>query len=457
MFRFIHAADLHLDSPFRGLERIREGSMLTALRGATRRAFENLVQRALDEQVAFVVLVGDLFDGDWPDFNTGLFFTRQVGRLKEAHIPVFLAKGNHDAESVISRRLTLPENVHELSTRKASTHRLESLKVAIHGMSYAKKAVFDNLAAQYPQGIPGYYNIGLLHTSLTRQYGHEPYAPCTEDELRSKHYHYWALGHVHTREVVSTHPFIVFPGNTQGRSVRETGVKGCTLVQVEEDFTTTLTHCPLDVVRWEHLHLDLSHIAALEDVYAQASLQLRSLLDRHPDHPLIVRLELEGLTAVHEVLQQERERVMAELRAQAASLAPDRLWLEKIKLKTRSQKDALLLTQEALELSPLGPFLEGIRTLTPGHAVLQTLEDELRQLRGRLPAELFDPAESLMRASSTAGGLSTASPPAVAGPPGPDRSSDPLDWLSLTQPERLRAELEAFLLPRIRQAMGGVE
>ena len=103
---------------------------------------------------------------------------------------------------------------------------LEDLGLAVHGQGFAKREVTEDLSSAYPQADPHLFNIGLLHTCLDGKPGHEPYAPCTVDGLRSKGYQYWALGHVHNREVVSQDPWIVFPGNIQGRHARETGSQG---------------------------------------------------------------------------------------------------------------------------------------------------------------------------------------------------------------------------------------
>ncbi|HHD57358.1 MAG TPA: DNA repair exonuclease, partial [Desulfobulbaceae bacterium] len=225
MVTFLHAADIHLDSPLRNLA-TREGAPVELIRNATRRAFENLVQLAVDEKVDFLLLAGDLYDGAWRDFNTGLFFIEKMRRLKEAGIRVFLISGNHDAASRITRALRLPDNVVHFSSRRARTIELEDLNVAIHGQSYAKRAVTADLAKDYPPPVQGMVNIGLLHTALAGRDGHEPYAPCTPGELADKGYDYWALGHVHQREIVDKDPWIVFAGNLQGRHIRETGPRG---------------------------------------------------------------------------------------------------------------------------------------------------------------------------------------------------------------------------------------
>lgn len=144
-FTFLHAADVHLDSPLLGLERY-EGAPVEYVRGAARRAFQNLVQLALDEEADFLLIAGDLYDGDWRDSNTGLFFASQAARLKEAGIGVYLIRGNHDAASQITCQLRLPENVFDFSTREPETKVDDDLGVAIHGQGFHTQAVLDDLS-----------------------------------------------------------------------------------------------------------------------------------------------------------------------------------------------------------------------------------------------------------------------------------------------------------------------
>ena len=170
--KFIHTADIHLDSPLCRLEAY-EGAPVEEVRQASRRAFENLIDLAIEESVDFVLIAGDLFDGDWKDYNTGLYFIKQAGRLSDSRIQVFIVSGNHDAAGKMTRSLPYPDNVHVLSWRKPETRIIDHLKVAVHGQSFPKVAVTDNLAIDYPDPVPGHFNIGLLHTSLTGREGHE--------------------------------------------------------------------------------------------------------------------------------------------------------------------------------------------------------------------------------------------------------------------------------------------
>ncbi len=172
MFRFLHAADIHLDSPLRGLE-VHEDAPVESIRGATRRAFDNLINLAIEKKIDFIVISGDLYDGDWKDYNTGLFFAGRMGRLNKAGIKVFIVSGNHDAASQITRAMPLPDNVTLFSSRKPQSVKIEELDVTIHGQSYPSRTVTENLVSHYPQQTAHSFNIGLLHSSLTGREGHE--------------------------------------------------------------------------------------------------------------------------------------------------------------------------------------------------------------------------------------------------------------------------------------------
>ena len=267
--KFVHAADLHIDSPLRGLGAY-DGAPVERVREATRRALTNLVQLCLDERAAFLVLAGDVFDGEWRDFNTGLFFLRELNRLRDAGTRVFLVRGNHDAASEVTRSLTWPDHVHVFADDRAETLVLDELGVALHGLSYPRREVKDTLLPLYPAPVAGALNVGVLHTSAEGRPGHASYAPCRLDELLRKGYDYWALGHVHAHEVLHEAPWVVFPGNTQGRHIRETGPKGAVVVSVGGGAVTSVRHAPLDVVRWREVGLTLDGDDGVDELYDKA-------------------------------------------------------------------------------------------------------------------------------------------------------------------------------------------
>lgn len=388
MFRFIHAADIHLDSPLVGLERY-EGAPRENLRLATRRAMENLVALAIEQSVAFVVIAGDLYDGDWKDFGTGLFFVKQMGRLREAGIGVFVVAGNHDAANRMTRKLRLPDNVRLLSHTKPETVILERLGVAIHGQSFSRHAVQENLAAQYPAAVPGMFNLGLLHTSVTGREGHEPYAPCTLDDLRAKRYDYWALGHVHKQEILSDDPPIVFSGNLQGRHIRETGPKGCMLVSVGDRHEVRVEPRWLDVLRWQISRIDASGVESPYDLLECVRRRFDELEKQADGRALAVRVHVEGACPAHRELCTEPNRWTNQLRAVAQDASGD-LWVEKISLATSPPRDGVLPAD-----GPVGELLQYLSQLKSSPDELLTLAGEVKDLRDKLPAELTEGENSL--------------------------------------------------------------
>ncbi|MFK7897984.1 MAG: exonuclease SbcCD subunit D [Myxococcota bacterium] len=383
-FQFIHAADIHLDSPLQGLERY-DDAPVAEVRVAPRKAFENLVQLAIEEEVAFVLLAGDLYDGDWKDYRTGIFFVSQMKKLEAAGISVHLVSGNHDAVSQITKKLSLPENVTHYSSRKPQTVLISELGVAIHGQSFAGRSVTEDLSAGYPDGEPGRLDIGLLHTSLDGREGHAPYAPCSAEGLKTKGYDYWALGHVHRREIVSEDPWIVFPGNLQGRHARETGGKGCSLIRVEDGTIVDVTHRDLDVVRWAQVQVDLSGIARVEDSLDAVSEALENAIDSAEGRMVAARLVLEGATPVHDDLLRESGRFIHEYRSLASELGAAGVWLEKIVFKTRRARD--LATELARE-DALGDLLRSVASLEATDDEIAALGGAFADLKKKLPAAL---------------------------------------------------------------------
>ena len=352
-FRFIHAADIHLDSPLRGLGSYTESAAQDIL-NATRPALENMVQLAIDEAVAFVVIAGDLYDGDWKDIQTGLFFVEQMGRLAAASIPVFVLHGNHDAESKMTKSLPLPDNVRTFRANKPETFELHTLSgepIALHGRSFPKPAVHDNLVPDYPPPVAGHFNIGVLHTALEGNSAHAPYAPCELLELQNKGYGYWALGHVHKFSARSTEPYVVYPGNLQGRNIRESGPKGVCLVTVEDGDVSQLEHIALDVARWSLVRVDVSAEPNFTAVLTHVGRAIRNAVANEADGRLLAcRLELIGSSALHGELNARVDDVRVYALGSAEQMTGAGVWIEKVKVRTTPQSDAAELAkrQDAL-------------------------------------------------------------------------------------------------------------
>jgi DNA repair exonuclease SbcCD nuclease subunit len=359
-FRFLHAADLHLDSPLRGLDADRLAPA-AAIRNASRLALGRLVDLALEEDVAFLLIAGDLYDGDWPDYRTGHFFMNQAARLTRAGKHVFVIRGNHDAQNRMTRALrSTDDRLVMFGAEQAASHVLDELGVVIHGQSFAEPEETRNLARCYPGRVEGLLNIGMLHSSVDGRPGHGSYAPCSLDDLRALRYDYLALGHIHTREVLCEAPWIVFPGNLQGRHPNEPGPKGATLVTVEAGRIAGIEHQVLDAFRWARTSVDVSDADTDDAVLATIHAALAEELSRADGRPLAARVVLTGATSL-------RERVINEARA----IDPARVWIEAVRLRTtpsvdvealRERGDALgLLLRHIDELvaSPPEGLLEG--------------------------------------------------------------------------------------------------
>lgn len=383
-FRFVHAADVHLGSQLRGLERY-EGAPADEIRMAPRQAFERLVTWCAEEQVDFLLLAGDLFDTDC-DFATALFAARQLARLREAGIPVYLVSGNHDAESRMTRQLQLPDNVHVFGTDAASMALLEDVGVAIHGRGFAKPDVTESLLPGYGHAASGYFNVGMLHTCATAT-GHERYAPCTVEELTELGYDYWALGHVHQREVLHQEPWIVFPGNLQGRHARETGSKGASVVAVDGNgIAARPEHVDFDVMRWDRWTI----VADESDTAADVVERIRARCDSHAataDMLAAVRIEIAGRSEADREFRARPDHWLHEVRNAANDRGLDSVWIEKVTFATRA---VLPPVQDILERDDsIGALVRSVESLRTDAERRFAVAECLEKLEATLPADLL--------------------------------------------------------------------
>lgn len=384
MFKFLHAADIHLDSPLYRLNDY-EGAPVEEVRRASRRALKNLVKLAMEEHVAFVLIAGDLYDGDWKDYNTGLYFISQMSKLREGNIPVYIIAGNHDAASKITKSLRLPDGVFLFAAEEAQTFKMDTEGVAIHGQSFISPAVRKNLAAAYPVSLPGYFNIGMLHTCATGREGHESYAPCTVEDLRSKGYDYWALGHVHQNEIVLQDPLTVFPGNIQGRQIRESGSKGCMLVTVDDHGRVSTGFATLDVIRWFRVEIDSSGMVRGYDVLDSVGERFKELLEQNSALPLVMRIEIKGACPAHDEIVSDVEHWENEIRSAALDIGAGRIWIEKVRFQTTRPIDMKSLEASSGPLAELNQYFDELKS-DPNR--LSTVGSVLDDLIKQLPREL---------------------------------------------------------------------
>ncbi|MFN7131055.1 MAG: exonuclease SbcCD subunit D [Myxococcales bacterium] len=372
MPKFIHAADLHVDSPLVGLEAY-EGAPVERIRAATRRALENLVLLATTERVQFVVLVGDVFDTD-PLYETALFFRLQMQRLADAGIRVVIIRGNHDYAGIAPRSVRLPDGVTVLAHERAETVELPG-GVFVHGRSYPRHDFTEDMVAGYPAPVPNALNVGLLHTSLMGFPEHDPYAPTSPDILRAHGYQYWALGHVHKRQVWDAGGVpIVFPGNLQGRHIRETGPKGATLVEYDGAKVVSYEHRSLDVMRWHVVEVDacgLKGDAVLERLRQRVFEQTAP--DRERNLLCAVRVLLRVTSAPHDDL---RQFLAGEVQA-----AGNQLWLEKLRVRVEAAAGEGLEAEAQLRALAAELATDG----EASGALLGQLEKLKQQLRAAEP------------------------------------------------------------------------
>jgi DNA repair protein SbcD/Mre11 len=382
-FTFIHAADLHIDSPLAGLS-LKDKTVADRFAQAGRHAVQALVEEAISSKAAFLIIAGDIFDGDWKDATTGLFFVRAISALHREGIPTFIVKGNHDAESVMSRELPYPESVTTFSANKAETHTLDAYRVALHGRSFPNRLTGE-FVETYPARRDGWLNIGVLHTSLDGTRGHEGYAPCTVEDLRRFGYDYWALGHVHAAEIVSRDPWIVYPGNLQGRSVRETGAKGAMRVTVEDGIIVDVSPVGLDGARWAHLSIDVADISTDAELTSRIGAALADAHRKAEGRPLAVRITLTGATSFHGHLVARRDALQDDIRAHGFQLSGD-CWVEQLRVKTNlpPRPFVALSSGESLDVDSL--LAEAAED--PDFAA--TLPELTESLKAKLPRDLHD-------------------------------------------------------------------
>jgi DNA repair protein SbcD/Mre11 len=306
-FRFIHCSDLHIDSPFKGLES--QLPFLTErLRESTFSSFHNIVRLAVEEKVDAVLIAGDIFDGADRSLQAQLKFRRGLLELSKKKIPSFIVHGNHDPSNSWSQTLEWPESTTIFPDNKVASFPVKrdgETLAWIYGISYPKKEVSENLALKFKKDQKHGFAVGLLHANVGQQSGHDNYAPCSLQDLISSNFDYWALGHVHQFKILrENNPCIVYSGNSQSRHLKEIGPKGCCLVTLNSDAPANIRFVATEEVSYRSATVDISSASSINEVLQAIQLQVEELAkEALTREGLVTRLTLIGRTTVHNELQ----------------------------------------------------------------------------------------------------------------------------------------------------------
>ncbi len=292
--KFIHAADLHLDSPFVGLKHL-PPELLEKMRESTFLAFSRLVTFAINKRVDFILLSGDLYDEEDRSLKAQLKLKKEFERLANANIEVYVIHGNHDHMGGNWIELSWPENIHIFSSEQVEMKIFEKNEqplAYIYGYSYPSRSVRENITAKYQKvDNSSVYHIGMLHGSIEGNDEHDVYCPFKLTELIEKKFDYWALGHIHKRQLLHEDPVIAYPGNIQGRHRKEAGEKGFYFVDMKED-APNLTFVSVEEVIWDKIQISIDTLTTMTDLLHECRLSIEQLRQR--GKPTLLTIEFIG-------------------------------------------------------------------------------------------------------------------------------------------------------------------
>ncbi|MCK9357263.1 MAG: DNA repair exonuclease [Dehalococcoidia bacterium] len=407
--KFVHCADLHLDTPFRGLSDVAP-DVGRALNEATFQSWTNIVDVAVREAVDFVVIAGDVYDSSDRSLRAQFRFRDGLKRLSDHGIPSFVAFGNHDPLSGWSNTLDWPELAHTFGSAAVDNcpvARGGTTLATIHGISYPKEAVTDNLSLRFERPDASVPSIAVLHANVGGDTAHLPYAPTTVEELSSKGFTYWALGHVHAHRILRADgPAIVYPGCSQSRQPNETGPKGCCLVTLADGRAPDIRFVATDAVRYHGGTVDVSGCASIDSVRQAIIEECRTAAGASEKRPLVVRLSLSGRTTLHRQLTHAADfpQLAEDLREELLAL-DQWVWLERLSPDTRGAYDISVQRQRQDFVGDLISVYD--RLLAGGSDELERLQEEIesdlsswggrRYLEPLSPDVVGELAEQVMR------------------------------------------------------------
>ncbi|QND54574.1 DNA repair exonuclease (plasmid) [Phyllobacterium sp. 628] len=381
-FRFIHTADIHLDSPLRSLS-LRDPDLGLLIGDATRQALVAIVDLCLEEQVNALVIAGDLYDGDQTSMKTARFLATQMQRLHEAGISVYTIRGNHDALSKITQELVLPPSIKIFGARaEAIELQHGGLAIAMHGLSFGKPQAPESLLPKFKQPVAGAVNIGIMHTSLAGAPGHDAYAPCNVADLHTSGFDYWALGHIHLRSQHVGAKTVIMPGMPQGRDINEAGEKSVSLVTVGDDRSISVEERLTSIAQFERLTVDVTTAREWRDVITAIETALAGQRDKTRSDHLVGRLKLTGNTTLAWQLRRDADLLQAEAEQRAQGIG--RTWVEKIELAVRPLDETATATT-ADPLVELGHLMHA--DVMTSHGFREDVRQMIKDLLDDLPPE----------------------------------------------------------------------
>ncbi|WP_296579809.1 DNA repair exonuclease [Phreatobacter sp.] len=379
-FRFVHTADIHLDSPLRSLA-LRNPALAALIGDSTRQALVAIVDLCIDQKVDALVIAGDLYDGDQTSMKTARFLATQLGRLHEAGIATFKIRGNHDALSKITQELILPPTVKVFGGRGEKVE-IAGKGVAVHGISFARPQAPESLVPKFRPPVADAVNIAIMHTSLAGAPGHDVYAPCALSDLHGSGFDYWALGHVHARTQHAGPRTVVMPGMPQGRDINEAGPKSVSLVTIGDDRRITVTEWPTSIAQFERIPVDLGGIAGWREAVDAIEQAVGRMRDRTEAPHLVGRLMLSGRTPLAWRMRRDRDLLLAEIEQRLE--AGGRTWIDRMELAVAAPGPV----EDAGSADPVRELGDLMRSdAMRRHGVRETVRDLVRELRDDLPGE----------------------------------------------------------------------
>ncbi|QHS21598.1 DNA repair exonuclease [Virgibacillus sp. MSP4-1] len=330
--RFLHTADLHLDSPFKGMSNVPD-RMFQQMTSSTFEAFERIIEVAISHQADFVLMVGDLFDEEARSLKAQMKIKQGLEKLHQHHIDVYISFGNHDHLGGSFFHMDYPDNTHFFLSEDVTSIPFykEGAHVAnIYGFSYEKRGVYEEKAQEYTVTGESVYHIGMLHGSLSTNQEHDLYAPFHLSDFRDSHMDYWALGHIHKREELMSSPPVVYPGNIQGRHINETGEKGCYIIDLADNHCEK-TFVPVQTFRFERMDLDFTHCTSIGEI--ERHLQDQKDRIRETIGSSIIRFSIKlDNTAIPSVDQKDVHELQ-EILNEMEELEQTWVWIENIKMQ----------------------------------------------------------------------------------------------------------------------------